>query len=763
MHKKYYRLVIISGVFYMLNGNFANCYGLKQFELSNISFTQCNKAIIYAPNGVMKSSLSKVFDDISKGNPTKDRIFNNVVSAYSITHYTSQYTFSSAVAGTPVPATDRIYVVNTFEESFEFTKETVSTLLADETTRNEYNVLMDQFSGEIRQIEEKLKSLSGLTKPQIKGKLINDLNLGATADWTDILEKIHELIGSRQNYSFFDDCHYSELFNDKVLPIYSQGEFINSIEEYISSLNALLEDNPILNESFTDRNAENLGKELAKHNLFNAQHTICLKDGETVIHSLEEWNAVVNEQLDRLYATPELSTVFKKLKNLLAKNNEGARLRDIIIAHREIIPLLRDIVELKKQVWLYCFSNLDMSFEQYYDRISQYTTRIRGLYEQASAQSQRWQTVVNEFNMRFRVPFEVRIENKANFLLKDEAPNLTFKYSRGIANPETAILKKDDLMGSLSMGEKRALYLLYILFDLERIRQQASAGGGQFLIIADDIADSFDYKNKYAIIEYLNDLANTQGIDLLILTHNFDFYRTIKSRLGVSRSNCYIAQRNEEGVVSMTEFKYQKDFFKNVVITGIKDGNIVNDDTKKLLISSIPFYRNLCEYSGKELEYSKLTCFLHQKTNPIDTESVMLSDLWNIVSPFLDNAHFSGSDEKFNDALIRIANACVADNTDEVLLDNKLVIAIAIRLITERFLRDILITNGQTCTDASSNQTREWFVQATPFLTQSQKEIVEEVNLITPESIHLNSFMFEPLIDISDWSLKELFNKVIAL
>lgn len=32
---------------------------------------------------------------------------------------------------------------------------------------------------------------------------------------------------------------------------------------------------------------------------------------------------------------------------------------------------------------------------------------------------------------------------------------------------------------------------------------------------------------------------------------------------------------------------------------------------KKLLISSIPFYRNLFEYSGKESDYTKLTCFLH--------------------------------------------------------------------------------------------------------------------------------------------------------
>ena len=747
----------------MLNGNFANCYGLKQFQLSNINFSQCNKAIIYAPNGVMKSSLSQVFDDISKGKPTKDRIFNNVVSAYSITHYTSQYTFSSANPSATPSATDRIYVVNTFADSFDFTKETVSTLLADETTRNAYNVLMEQFSGEVRQIEEKLRTLTGLTKPQIKGKLINDLGLSATADWTDIFEKIHESLTERETLGFLDDCQYAELFNDKVLAIYSKREFVNSIEEYITNLNSLLVDNPVLNERFTDRNAETLGKELAKHNIFNAQHTICLKDGSTIIHSLDEWNTIVSEQLDRLYSTPELSTVFQKLKGLLTKNTETSRLRDIIVAHREIIPYFNNIDVFKKQVWLDCFSKLDLPFEQYYSRISQYTEQIRGLYEQAAAQSQRWQTIVAEFNRRFRVPFEVQIENKANFLLKDEAPNLSFKYTRGITVQQTATLKKDDLMVSLSTGEKRALYLLYILFDLERIRQQASAGGGQFLIIAVDIADSFDYKNKYAIIEYLNDLANTNGIDLLMLTHNFDFYRTIKMRLGVSRSNCFIAQRDEEGVVSMTVFRYQKDFFKQVIIAEIKDGNITTDEKKKLLFSSIPFYRNLCEYSGKEDAYLKLTSFLHLKTNPIDTVAVNISELWNIINPFLDNATFTGTDEPYYDALIRIANSCVADTTNEVLLDNKLVIAIAIRLKTEKFLQQTLIANGQTCVDATSNQTREWFLQALPFLTDEQKDVVEEVNLITPESIHLNSFMFEPLIDISDWSLKELYRKVSAL
>ena len=81
----------------MIRGYFENCYGLKEFNLPNIDFTNENKAIIYAPNGVMKSSLSKVFDDVSKGKRTTDRIFGNVVSSYSITHYLNSFMYEPLI------------------------------------------------------------------------------------------------------------------------------------------------------------------------------------------------------------------------------------------------------------------------------------------------------------------------------------------------------------------------------------------------------------------------------------------------------------------------------------------------------------------------------------------------------------------------------------------------------------------------------------------------------------------------------------------
>lgn len=77
-------------------------------------------------------------------------------------------------------------------------------------------------------------------------------------------------------------------------------------------------------------------------------------------------------------------------------------------------------------------------------------------------------------------------------------------------------------MKSLSQGEKKALYILNIIFEIE-VRRHARS---ETLFVVDDIADSFDYKNKYAIIQYLQDVSEDPLFRQIILTHNFDFFRT---------------------------------------------------------------------------------------------------------------------------------------------------------------------------------------------------------------------------------------------
>src|SRR5690606_4640876 len=113
---------------------------------------------------------------------------------------------------------------------------------------------------------------------------------------------------------------------------------------------------------------------------------------------------------------------------------------------------------------------------------------------------------------------------------------------------------KSSLLSVLSKGEQRAFYILQLLFDVESRKQMNQ----KTLLILDDIANSFDYKNKYAIIEYIKELHQNTIFKLLILTHNFDFYRTVAKRLSLDRERRCILMtlRNDTREVSLVQGGY---------------------------------------------------------------------------------------------------------------------------------------------------------------------------------------------------------------
>ena len=67
-----------------LKVNLENCYGIKKLE-QNFDFSKDRCFAIYAPNGSMKSSLAKVFEDIARGEASRDRIFPARATAREIT------------------------------------------------------------------------------------------------------------------------------------------------------------------------------------------------------------------------------------------------------------------------------------------------------------------------------------------------------------------------------------------------------------------------------------------------------------------------------------------------------------------------------------------------------------------------------------------------------------------------------------------------------------------------------------------------------
>ena len=101
-------------------------------------------------------------------------------------------------------------------------------------------------------------------------------------------------------------------------------------------------------------------------------------------------------------------------------------------------------------------------------------------------------------------------------------------------------------------------------------------------------------------------------------------------------------------------------------------------------------------------------------------------------------------------------------NINEILLENKIVLSIAIRIIAEKFMISKLAPNVDL-TKIDHNQTRGLFNEYSMHYKDSNIRILDKVNLMTPENIHMNAFMYEPLIDMSLEHLRSLYAEIVSL
>ena len=280
--------------------------------------------------------------------------------------------------------------------------------------------------------------------------------------------------------------------------------------------------------------------------------------------------------------------------------------------------------------------------------------------------------------------------------------------------------------------------------------------GDDCILVMDDIADSFDYQNKYAIVEYIKDLAERGGnkFYMLIMTHNYDFYRTVSSRLSLFHNNLWMVERTADGKVTLETGQYKGDVYANAFAG--------HDDNDKIFISMIPFVRNLIEYTkGKTAsEYITLTDCLHMKG---DTTSITESQVIDILNDYTlgRGIRRTKTVNKVYDLIMATADAIANEATpDPVLIQNKIVLSIAIRHLAEKYIHDKIIASGkdEAVLVVSGNQTGKWTgIYKDACTTDSNKDIIERVNMMTPELIHVNSFMFEPLIDMSISHLIKLY------
>ena len=462
---------------------------------------------------------------------------------------------------------------------------------------------------------------------------------------------------------------------------------------------------------------------------------------------------VITDELNKIYSNPDIKVLFEAIDKKLQSNTELRNFQDVIQNNKDLIIELRDYSALRKKILLGYIMSSRALFDEVINVYNENIEQIKALIKKANENRTQWENVVEIFNSRFFVPFKLELQNKADILLNKEAPELVFVYQDG--NEAPVKQERKILLEHLSKGEKHAFFILQNLFELEARK----ATNKTTLIILDDVADSFDYKNKYAIIEYLADLADESLFNMLILTHNFDFYRSVISRLNVG-GNIFMAEKSADRSVSFKTGIYRPDILKTRIINRL--------NSIRAFISCIPFARNIIEYThGDNDDFRLLTSCLHIKDN---TEAIKLNEIRDVIFRALmikqeikDSINYNG--EKFLPAIYKEADDILVD-INEIEITNKIVLSMAIRLKAEQYMKSMLTPEQRSEVRSNANQTGELVKVFKKYHTLDKPKeyrLMNQVLMLTSENIHINNFMFEPLVDISIAHLKNLYNNIKEL
>ncbi len=688
---------------------------------------------IYAPNGFMKSSFARTFEDISKGESPKDE------------RYQRQTVCKILRDGANIdPAS--IYVFRSEIDKNEDTA-SVSNILVDANDKARYDSLVLNLEKLKKRLEINLNRVTGVRKEDIAKQIQEDFG---ESQFHACIETALKAKTPDIDLSKFK---YATLFNTSVLEVINSEIFINNAKKFSEYYLKLIEKSGGLyaRGKYNPSGARDSLSGLKKQGYFGVGHKVHINGDPSSITEKEfetriaKANAIIDEDKTLAALKDKLSS--KKEPQAITELIEGLENTELDYFIKTIAPSNR--VEFKKEIWSYWIQKEDAA-KDYINDYNNSKAEIDKIETKGSQVTREWEAAIKLFNDRFiGMPFELSVSNPSDARLGRKPARLIYVFKDGA---DTRQYQRSDIK-TLSQGERRALHILNFIFDVEARKKDKQ----ETLFIIDDIADSFDYKNKYAIVQYLSDLNAVGLFSQIILTHNFDFLRTIQGSV-VPYKNCLMANKSKNGVSLEKALG-----IKNIFIGDLKN-NISRDN--QTLIGTIPFTRNIIEYTNDESDetYKQLTDYLHWKRN---TPSKTISEYLTIFNTLYQKNETTTQTDPYIDILFNTASQiCNNPTVPGLSITDKVVLSIAIRIKAEQKLLDAIrnLRNDSSYWCESEGQYQNLLNElkrTSP--NDSNIPLFEQVSMTVSSNIHLNSFMYEPILDMTKEHLVDLYIKISTL
>lgn len=737
-----------------------NGYGIVDFKhdfeyKDGTNGSHCNFYGLYAQNGTMKSSFAKTLLNYSRGMEVSDEIYQIpgtcVVSGIEPDNILSYPSYDG-----------RVYL-----------SENAAHLVANQEAKEVYA----EASKDVIEAFNKLKSkLSEVTKTNYNDSetTIEDYYRRFVAkEQVDsvTLPAVIKLLKAylpeiKKGKSQFCDVSLSTFNSSNFKKFITNKKYSGFFGSLVKAYDEMRASPTYYREGFDSSSAHTLIKALEKSKYFNAKHEVVLRDSEDKrtknINNKEEMESYLKTDFDRIVeADPGIE---KPLNQLIADFSVGTNgeARRIIEdkSRRDILLFMGDESRFYKNMWFGYLSGCIEEVDNLLKVNDESKSKIEEALKKAGDADTEWQDVKDVFNDRFSsLPYRIDIVNKKDTIVEDLVPPVfEFKF-RNPRNPNMPYRERPDNLGQLSVlgrvlsnGERKALYLLNIIFDVKKKLKD----GVDTLLVLDDIVESFDYRNKYAFFEYLQELASQNSyLYIISLTHNFDFFRLVYEKLYPKNEKQFRLVVSDENNNLSAEEMFDPRVFGSYKKDAAKD--------KSAWVTMIPFSRNIVEFQHDKShdDYKELTRALHILDNEVTVGHIQqyLQTIVKVTdTPF---------DESLNihKAIIMYAKEVAADASDGFSLKDNLVLAIGTRLCIERYIiskiaeeyyrnavskerdltRKLLILYSNNCSDPNK---------------QTYLKMFNKAAAIVDGTIHINSFMYEPLVDVGTWEMKKMFNEI---
>ena len=717
-----------------------NCYGINNLDEFDFDFkplvngkSRAKAYAIYAPNGTMKSSFSRTFFDLQNGLPPKEEVYHR------------QPSWNVLADGVSLDQ-QMIYVL---KADIDISKDaqSVTNILVNPEDKVEYDDLVVDLEKCKSKVINKLNKVSKRKKDLIESTIGADFN-------TDSLTNALIEASQMSLEPLVEGLVYDEIFNDKAIAVFESEEFSTRAKEFSERYEELFTDTSTIYRKgiFSPAKADASLKALKGQGYFDGGHRVHF-EGDASSLSEDEFKdrlAAINRKVDD-------DADLKKLRTAISKNTQTQAISGFLeqLSNEQVEFLIDHVkpskrAKLKQLLWAY-YVSITHEVDDFLSLQQSTEDNIKAIEDRASQSIGRWESSINLFNDRFvDMPFSLKLENPSDAVLGRQPAKLIYLFNDG--QGEEVALNRAELK-TLSQGEKRALYLLNFIFDVEERRDAEQ----ETLFIIDDVADSFDYKNKHAIVQYLNDLTESQFFHQIILTHNFDFYRAV-TNLFVHRERSLMTCKSLSSITLL-----KADGVNNIFINKWKP-RVSNCD--KTLCASIPFIRNLLEYTRGEDDdgFLILTKILHFKDGSAQITEGEFYSIWNEL--FGTNYNEDSQRVMLSLVLFTAEQITQQESFEGICLEEKVMLSIAIRLLSEIFmLEQIRVAKGDP---NYWYQGKSQFGKLVNMYYQTVGNtnairILEQVGVTVSSNIHLNSFMYEPILDLSIEHLINLYGKVKSL